>query len=551
MKRLAAFLLSMVMVLTLFAGCASTGTGSDGTTNAATNGTTDTKKDNTTQTTGEDTNPYAEKISFSITDFYSLYQASAGHDLAADPYIQWVQEKFNVEIDAWACDSATADEKTRLWINGGGMPDCMVLPSVNVAELNEYADQGLIQGLPEGWEERWPNLAHMLESSGYGELVKVDGVTYAIPHATFGNFNSMETPVAHTSVYCRKDWAKEVAMEDLGADYTVPLSELQEYLKKVKAAGLCDNATLGSPTDSLAELFKLATGTTPNEFVKTDSGYAWTAAEEGHTDYLKEMKTWYDSGLIDKDFYVNDSTFYKNAFAEGIIPVMYFAGGVGNLQDLTTSTLTARGKEEDDMEARQQVWDEIGIAAIASEDGTVYADGIYCYWLAHVFSPDCDEATMERILDMMDWFCTKEGQCSERCAIPGEDFTIDADGEITILNQDIISGEYKVSPSRFFNVWGYCGDDFAYAPGAPGRYEYEQQTVLSVYAVKLANSAVVFPEDDKVTALATTAKKAYSINWKEAIADVIVNASDVDTAWAKFVDTNRGLWEPVVADLNQ
>ena len=497
----------------------------------------------------EQESEFDETVEFTITDFYSMYQANAGHDIENDPYINWVCDKFNVKVDAWACDATSAPEMVRVWVNGGTMPDVMAWPDLEVAELNEYADQGLIQALPENWEERWPNLARMVQNSGYGELVKVDGLTFGIPHSLFGNFNQMENPVDHHSIYFRKDWAKQVGMENLGADKTIKLSELKEYLQKVKDAGLCDNPTISGDSMQLRGIFRLSSGLCNDEFLASDNGYVWVPGEEGYTEHLKTMQSWYKEGLIDPDFYVKTGNNMFMEFAEGLSAAIFHGGGVGNYQDLLNNALNAHGFEANNMDERNKLYDVYGMAAVRAEDGTVFADGIYSYWMIHTFSPDCDEAKMERILYMFDWYCTKEGQASERLAIPGQDWTMDEGGNITVLNEDIISGEYKVCESRFFNVWGYAGDDLAYARGIPGRYEYEQQTVLDIYDIK--TKGTIFKKDDKVESLATDAMKVYSVDVNTSAINMIVGNKDIDSEWPKFVESNRPMWEPVVEDLNQ
>ena len=492
---------------------------------------------------------YDEHIDFTYTGFHSLYQATAGHDIEADEYVQWVEDKFNVTIDQWACENANAKEEVRLWVNGGTMPDSMIWPNLTISELREYADQELIQGLPEGWEEKWPNVAKMVKDSGYGELVKVDGITYAIPHATFGNFNSLEKLVSHFSVYWRKDWAEQVGMGDMGSDYTVSMAELEEYLTKVKEAGLCDNAVIGANVANATMAFKLATGVNTENFIATDDGYIWQPQQDNYVEYVETLQDWYNRGLIDADFYVKDASTTQTEFQEGFTAALVYSGGVGNFQTLADNLMDVAGENKLDEELRAKYYDMFGIAAIESNDGNLYIDGIYNYWMMNTFSPECDEATMERIMDIVDWFCTPEGQASERLAIPGKDFTIDENKAVTVLNEDIISGEYQVSPSRYFNVWGYCGDDLAYAKGLPGRHAHEQESVLACYAVKI-DKGIVFEKDDKVTALSTEAMKNYSCDIDAAVAEIVSAKKDAASALEEFIENNKGLWQPVIDDLN-
>ena len=47
------------------------------------------------------------------------------------------------------------------------------------------------------------------------------------------------------------------------------------------------------------------------------------------------------------------------------------------------------------------------------------------------------------------------------------------------------------------------------------------------------------------------AKSQYSVSIDDEIMRLILDSSvDIDTEWAKFIEDNRALWEPVVNDLN-
>ena len=101
---------------------------------------------------------YSEKISFTMTSWYSAANANAGYDLKEDEYVQWVMDKFNVEIDAWALPSSADALSTT-------MP---------MTELRQYIALGMLKPLPDNWKEEWPNLAKMTEATGYAEAVEID-----------------------------------------------------------------------------------------------------------------------------------------------------------------------------------------------------------------------------------------------------------------------------------------------------------------------------------------------------------------------------------------
>ena len=205
-KRIVALGLAVLMAFSLTAcGGGSGGSGSD-------------------SVSSEGAGDYSETVKFSCTTYYSLHYADAGYELEEDELYEYICDKFNVEIDAWA--NSGGDSSTQVWLNGGTLPDMFTMNDMTHLEVTEYANMGAIRALPDNWKETWPNLAKMVEVTGAEEEFTVDGKLYMIPHATFGNLARMDTVTRHTSVYYRKDWAEQVGMAELGANGIIKISEL-------------------------------------------------------------------------------------------------------------------------------------------------------------------------------------------------------------------------------------------------------------------------------------------------------------------------------------
>ena len=494
---------------------------------------------------------YSETVSFSCTSWYSMYMADAGYDLESEAYTQWVMDKFNVEIDAWALAASNALATTRLWLNGSTVPDMFIIPyGMPITELRQYMTLGMMKPLPENWEEQWPNIAEMVKATGYEDVVQIDGHTYAIPHATFYNFTDINPVPRHKSIHFRKDWAEQVGMKDLGADGTIKVSELKEYIQKVSDAGLCSKACLAGTVSGALEVFKLSAGIDgTSDFTKKGKEYIWTPNTDEYIDLIEELQVWYKEGLLDPDAYVTDVETAFEEYKNGISPVIYYSGGVGNYQDMLSDILKRNGYSPNNTEEREKLYDIYGIAAVAAEDGTVYSDATDNYYTMTGFSTNCSDETMVRILDMIDYFCTKEGQVGVTQGIPGEDWEFAEDGSVKIINEDLASGDYEPSPSKFFNVWGTAGDDVAYVPGIAGRYLTEQEMVLDIYDVK--QKGTIFPIDMNYVSLDTDAKKNYSIAVTSQVTKLVISSNNIEKDWKAFVSEYSSIWQPVLDDLNK
>ena len=270
---------------------------------------------------------YDKTIDFTMTNYFSVWCMSTVADYKDDVY-DYIVDRFNIEPDVWACTEGE-EEKTRMWINGGTMPDVMWWESFNLTEYRNYANQGLLKAFPEGWEERWPNIAQVIHSSGLEELIKVDGETYVIPHAIFGLYCPANGGlVDNQHLYYRKDWAEEVGMTDFGKDSKITLPELKEYLTKVKEAGLTDQG-MNTSSECMNHLFRLGTGAIyDSDFYETENGFDWVLDDENYIEAIKLMQEWYNEGLIDPDFYTDDNaaTVGYNQFANGTNPAYWWVG---------------------------------------------------------------------------------------------------------------------------------------------------------------------------------------------------------------------------------
>ena len=528
-KRIVSGLLLAVMAAGLLAGCG---------------------KEDPKETIDAVSGNYEQKISFTMTNWYSMINANAGYDLKEDAYVQWVLEKFNVEIDAWALPSSSDSlATTRLWLNAGTVPECFLInTTMPMVELRQYIDMGMLKPLPENWKEQWPNLAAMTETTGYLEAVTIDGKTYAIPHATYYGYEEYAPLPEHKSIHFRKDWAEKVGMADLGADGTIKLSELAQYLEKVADANLCSKPYLAGTISNSLPLFKLANGmTNDNDFVKVDSGYIWQPETKEYVDVIKQMNQWYDDGLLDPDAYVTDSDTAWEEYKNGLSPAIYNSGSVGVYHDMLSDILKRSGKLPSDSDARAGLCDVYAMAAIETEDGTVYSNAVQNYYTMHAFSPNCPDATMVRILDMMDYFCTPEGQIGAINGIPNVDWKLDENGNYVILNEELSEGEYA-SASRFFAVWGTADDSISTIPGISGYHVKEQEMVQALYEVK--EKGVVFPIDMKIELLDTEAKNNYSAGVASKVTNLVISSNDIDGDWADFVAEYKVMYEPVLNDLN-
>ncbi|WP_342666472.1 extracellular solute-binding protein [Saccharibacillus sacchari] len=131
----------------------------------------------------------------------------------------------------------------------------------------------------------------------------------------------------------RQDW-----LDKLNLSTPTTIDEWYTVLKAFKEQdpngnGEADEIPILIPAGELA--FAGAFGT-PNDFYQEDGTVKYGPIEPGYKDYLTTMNQWYQEGLLDKDFAVNDAKITEAKITGNQVgsTVMFLNGGIGKYMDL-------------------------------------------------------------------------------------------------------------------------------------------------------------------------------------------------------------------------
>lgn len=541
-KKFAALLLCGALTLSALAGCGGNDGGSKESSSAPAESKSEESKAEDTGDAGEAEDAGGEAASGDAVHFtFTAYNCIAGKDYK-DPLFLWINDKFGVDMEVMANEPTGADERFRTQVMGGSLPDCANWEGFTFAEYYSYIDQELLRPLPDGWEEKYPNIAKMVNASGYADYLKVDGKTYGIPHVVFNNFVEMDPPVNHATLFYRKDWASEVGMPDLGKDYKIKLSELKEYLEKVKAAGLTDDSFLSDNAGNLTLMFAYATGVSWRTFIETDDGFIYDlyTNKDKWVNMIETMREWYQAGLIDPDYVViNDIYDARAALMAGTLAAMYDSGDCGNTNTYMTGY---QGNFPD-----QDPYEHIGGAHILQDDGTSNIVEVGNYWTVQVFNPETDDATMTKIMEVMDWACSPEGEASVQIGIPEVDWKYADDGSIEPINNIDIT----VYPSTEIlgTAFSHCQDEIGYSGARADMDKRAIQQAMDIFDVKTAGN--IIPYEKNYAIYSSPTKDVYSVNYQDKINELVTGTDDIASSWDSFLEENRGMWEPLLNELNE
>ena len=486
---------------------------------------------------------YAEHFEISIGTVSAL-----ADDSWADNYFnKLVQEKFNVTFKPYS-SSAGFDEVTNLWISTGDMPD-WITAGGELESLMDYADQGLLAALPDGWQEKYPNLAAEVASTGVSDYCQADGKWYILPRSTFGvGFDLDFTAYApgHVTRYYRTDWLDEPLPDVMTTD------ELKEVVKKIvaeKAAAGEKVYGISAGKAGIVRSFLYPEAGYFKSIYLQDGQYVLGAKHPGVIEGIKNMKEWYDEGLLDPDFFSRKTDDFRNMFYLGSTFMIYNDGGGGHAAVIGKG-LMQNNPDMGDTPA-------MGMVNLVSENGEdfyfTWASGFY---RTLVFNPALENQPekFERILDIIEYLALSDTICTLRLGERGVDWDYDENGLPYVIQEYAYNAStgadmlYSVSPSAQ-DAFGY-----GYNPSVPDwavEMSVRQMNIKS--AEMLKNSKL--PSLEEITVFNrwnSENKTAFnSIGWEdEVVRIVLAEGADVETEWNNFIEANKGLWQPLLDEMN-
>lgn len=469
-------------------------------------------------------------------------------DLNSDDFAKMWNEKFNLEWDVISMSADTWAEKIRVWANALDLPD-VAQWEYNHADAAGFVDQGLVKKLPDDWKTRWPNLAAAYEGTVVGPMLdEVFGGTYFLPRPTFASNKPTEVLHTHQSVYMRKDWLEAVGAEIKDA-YTI--DEFMDIARLVKEQdpGQVGDALvpIGNDETCLPYVFiyPLSTHSKTNEtYYKDENGvYHWGPASEDTLEGLKYYQQAWEEGLIDPEFFAGDTNYQEVFYTQGVSLACQAPGMAQVALRFANNFQTNLGVETEE-------W--LHCATILDNEGRYHGVETANYWGALIFSPDIDDATLERVLDVLDYSCTDQGQTEIRMGIEGVDWERDEDGNlVNLLPEDttVLDKYYCIRP--FYHNLYITSDDFGLVN--PTYPQVFRDMSLTQYKTKESHATdetfdridwdVYFYDSDAM-------RRASSFNLEDEYAALVVADGDMETKWNAWVEEKMSIIQPVLDELN-
>lgn len=479
----------------------------------------------------------------------------SGGDYSGDDWGRYWLDTYNIDFDiiATTIDVSDWDERLRVWINSGDMPD-VAHAEYAYGEIETYASQDAIYRLPDNWKERWPNLAKTQDDVPIAAIAEEKlGGTYCLWRPVFSTNRPSERLSYHALLYMRKDWMEACGLE---LKDTYSPSELAEIARTFleKDPGNVGSSLVGLSirTYDLAKLwpttdFSQACNIGDGYYKDANGQFQWAPADERTLESLKTYQQMYKEGVIDPEFYT--FTRYEGSqkfYVQGTSGIA-LEDGHAILITYIRNGLIAQGLDPDKV---------LHLAQLVGEDGKYHYREDANYWGQVIFSPDISDEKFERAMDILDFCSTEEGQNLVNMGFEGVDWERDENGNYVSLLDPAIQGDHlSVMAGKYPSKDSYFGsvvltDDFALV--SPNYSTDIQDTVRRFYKLRdeLSDETTLLPREYDYETLSSREKSQATMDLADEYAKLILKDGDLEENWKAWVAEKMAVVQPVLDQLN-
>ncbi|PYI53350.1 hypothetical protein [Paenibacillus flagellatus] len=441
------------------------------------------------------------------------------------PVIQYINQKFNVDLQIQWVPNANFAEKLNVVSASGKMPDAI---RVDSGMFLKWVNEGVFLDI-QPYLSDYPTLKNVAKPEEWA-LLNPKGKLYGIP--------IYET--AQNSLYVRADW-----MENLG----LPLPKADEFTidrfyeiakafttqdpdKNGKAdtygfSALGNSLQLGNP--QLLAAFGIANGW------KEENGKLVpmeTQADEW-VRFLTFMKKAYEEGVLDKDFITN--TNFNTKYAQGKVGFaidMHYQFSQQTNQQL--QSIAPNGK-----------FVELSppIGANGMRGTRTPSSGM----LKLVLSKDMDEKKRKRMLEMLDWWVSPEGEDIIKNGIEGVHYQKKSDGTYEMTDALKAEGEGRQSLLWNWMLRGSSNTFNIYKWSQPKWAEEMEKSITNAKKYPYKNAS-----DGYLSSSETFTKqgKALSDKFLQSVLEIIAGKKPVESIRDTIADWKKNGGDKIVEEVN-
>ncbi len=471
-------------------------------------------------------------------------------DVNNDDFAKYWNEKFNIEYEIVPLTAENSNEKIRIWVSAGDMPD-VVRWGFNFSEYKSWVEQGLLKELPEDWKTRWPNLAQSQADTGIADqLAELVGGYYTLGRPIYSTNKPVDTLISHMGLWYRLDWFKAVGAEIKEYYTTKEIMDIARLIKEQDPGKVGEALVpIDVPTGNLPVLFinpnSTYTSSTSQFYEGADGVFKWGPADPETLEGLKLWRQAYDEGLLHPEFYT--------------LPV-----GRANEADLNTAGIAAMniaagmatvGSRQANF-IRQNLgldpYEALSYAFIIDESGVYRANEASNWGGCDLYSVNIDDEKFERFLDMLDYSCTDEAQILIRMGFEGIDWEYQADGTaVSLLPEDMQVTQKYFSVQPLYTGMLVMPDNFQLVNPTLPQIWRDKARNQYLMKTEMTNEENFHRIDLDVYFYASEARDRATMNLGEEYASIVLKGPDVEANWNAWVKEKMPLVQPLLDELTQ
>ncbi len=510
-KRVLALVLTVVMLLSILAGC---GTEKPvETTPKETQGANKPVETQPAETESQTTITFPLEETYELSVLYTLGNAS--YPVADNVAWKHLQEISNLKFNTTEIAPNEAKEKLNLLMSSGEYGD--ILFKGSKIDLDQYGMDGLLIPLEDLIREYCPNLTAILdERDAWNEIAAPDGHIYALPQ-----FNATSPNAGGSTSW----WINQTWLDKLGLKMPTSLDELYNVLKAFKEQdpngnGLADEVPMVMYNDQalLNTLMSLSGNglAYPNFWKVIDGQMEYLPTTEHYKqDYLTFMNKLYTEGLVNQDLFTIDRDQFRASCASE--EVIY-----GFLCD--SSCIYFANEDE-----------QLGWVLLRPFDTDNYALGKGIGKGGLSITDKCERPDI--VMAWADYLYSQEGGAVVRMGVPDVSYFVAEDGTWEYNDAGMESAIYQGTLMGTGNVPALIPDIYYEMPGSV----HTRHLNLELYGDDGINSeGVLMPaitltaEENEEFSVLQTDLKSYVQNYA---AECISGIISIEETWDDFQNT--------------
>lgn len=373
------------------------------------------------------------------------------------------------------------------------------------------------------------------------------GGTFFLLRPVFSTNRPADKLSTHMSVYVRQDWADQIGFTLNDTMKWSEIIDLARQFKEKDPGKVGDNfypIVIRSSNNYVVQNNSTYCGVGGTPFYLGDDGnYQWGGASEDTLTGLKLYSEMYKEGLLHPEFYTLQEPDDKAAlYVTGKAGIVVAEGMAAVMEDMSNQMKTNLNLDFSDT---------VRSITMLGEDGNYHGSVVTNYWCANAFSPNIEDKKLERLLDMMDYSCTQEGQEIIRLGLEGVDWEKSDSGEyVSLLKEgELLNDKYAIHP-----VYGnmmILSDDFQFVN--PNFRKEFRDRVKEMYQLREKNSteaSLPSEPDWKVQFYSSTALNLATMTYTDEYASIVTKDGDIEDNWKSWVNDKMPIIQPVLDELN-